>query len=107
MMSSLSLVLDGILTEAPPLALPPSATAAGSAATAAAAAVSLGSSAMASGMHTMFVWISVTRYCANWSEMTSHALLLVAAQLQLWLLRCCTSSEQCILSYVADVLLQG
>jgi hypothetical protein len=49
MMSSLSLVLDGILTERPPLALPPSATAAGSAATAAAASSSLGFPTATSG----------------------------------------------------------
>ncbi|WIA33170.1 hypothetical protein OEZ86_006317 [Tetradesmus obliquus] len=50
MMSSLTLVLDGILTEPPPLALPPSATAAGSAATAAAAAISLGSGLTAASL---------------------------------------------------------
>uniref|UniRef100_A0A383W626 Uncharacterized protein n=1 Tax=Tetradesmus obliquus TaxID=3088 RepID=A0A383W626_TETOB len=50
MMSSLTLVLDGILTEPPPLALPPSATAAGSAETAAAAAISLGSGLTAASL---------------------------------------------------------
>jgi hypothetical protein len=60
-MSSLSLVLDGILTEPPPLALPPSATAAGSAATAAATSVSFGSSTMGSGGDATSEWTSVVR----------------------------------------------